>query len=73
MRGRTSVADPCEPDDTVTDQPRPASIGARAPWDPRLNRRQLLGWVATDAFTINQIWRMDALPPQILDEDASGA
>lgn len=28
--------------------------------------------VATEAFTINQVWQMDALPPQVLDEDATG-
>ena len=29
--------------------------------------------VATDAFTINQIWQLNALPPRVLDEDASGS
>lgn len=28
--------------------------------------------VATDAFTINQIWQLDALPPRVDVEDASG-
>ncbi len=28
--------------------------------------------LATDAFVINQIWRMDSLPPRILADDASG-
>ena len=28
--------------------------------------------VATDAYIINQIWQMDALPPDVLGEDASG-
>jgi mannose-6-phosphate isomerase-like protein (cupin superfamily) len=28
--------------------------------------------VATDAFTINQIWQVDALPPRIDAEDGSG-
>lgn len=29
--------------------------------------------VATEAYTINQIWQMDALPPHVAAEDASGA